>query len=376
MSIGVLLVTGGMTHQEGYAAGFRADPRARIVAVTDEADVDPPRARANRKLASDLGVPYIANLDDALGRADVQVVSITTEHHRQGRVSIRCAQAGKHLYLDKPLAGDLDQALRLEQIVNQRRLRSQMFTQVLFPPAQRARRVLASGAIGELRAVHADLLFAKGIADNQPVAPRKEHSSPKMFLLPDAKREMFNIAVYSLALVRWLSARKAFRSVRSVTGNYFLAANRLRDFEDFGVLAVNLDGGLTATISSGRTGWRSHAGSGHLRIKLIGSRGNAFLDGQAAHGEICSDRQDYWRLPAANPDDPQGFWASTDQKKTGAPEWFLPPLAPNIDQSAFLDCVEQQRDAEVTVADGVRILEALFAAYRSAATGELVRVAG
>lgn len=375
MAFGVLLVTGGMTHQEGYAAGFRADPRARIIAVSDEADVDARRAALNRKLAADLQVPYIPDLDDALGRSDVNLVSVTTEHHRQGRVSIRCAQAGKHVYLDKPLAGNLLEARQLEQIVKQRGLRSQMFTQVLFPPAQRARRLVASGTLGELRAVHADLLFAKGFADNQPVAPRRENPNPDMFLVPDAKREMFNIAVYSLALIRWLTGRKAFRSVRSVTGNYFLAANRVRDFEDFGILAVNLEGGVTATISSGRTGWRSHAGSGHLRTKLIGSRGNVFLDGQGAHGELCFDAQSYWRVPAVNPDDPQAFWASSDQKKTGAPEWFLPPLAPNIDQSGFLDALERGREAEVTVSDGVRILEALFAAYRSAATGELIAIA-
>lgn len=374
MAFGVLLVTGGMTHQEGYAAGFRADPRARIVAVSDEKDVDERRARLNRKLAADLGVPYIPDLDDALGRSDVHLASITTEHHRQGRVSIRCARAGKHVYLDKPLAGNLQEARELEQVVKQRGLRSQMFTQVLFPPAQRARRLLATGSVGELRAVHADLLFAKGLADQQPLAPRKENANPDMFLVPDAKREMFNIAVYSLALIRWLSGRKAFQSVRSVTGNYFLAANRARDFEDFGILAVNLEGGVTGTISSGRTGWRSHAGSGHMRTKLIGSRGNVFVDGQGAHGELCFDAQNYWRVPAMNPEDPQGFWASTDQKKTGAPEWFLPPLAPNIDQSGFLDCLERGREAEVTVSDGVRILEVLLAAYRSAASGELVRI--
>ncbi|MBL8179879.1 MAG: Gfo/Idh/MocA family oxidoreductase [Bryobacterales bacterium] len=374
MAFGVLLVTGAMTHQEGYAAGFRADPRAKVVAVSDEKDVDGRRAGLNRKLAGELGVPYIPDLDDALGRADVDLVSITTEHHRQGRVSIRCAQAGKHVYLDKPLAGNLEEARELERIVKRRGLRSQMFTQVLFPPAQRARRLVASGVLGELRAVHADLLFAKGFADNQPVRPRRENATPNLFLVPDAKREMFNIAVYSLALIRWLSGRKAFRSVRSVTGNYFLAENRVRDFEDFGILAVNLEGGLTATIASGRTGWRSHAGSGHLRTKLIGSRGNLFLDGQAARGELCFEGQTYWRVPAVNKDDPQAFWASSDQRKTGAPEWFLPPLAPNIDQSGFLDALERGREAEVTVSDGVRILEALFAAYRSASSGELVAI--
>jgi predicted dehydrogenase len=374
MALGVLLVTGGMTHQEGYAAGFRADPRAKIVGVSDERQVDERRAGLNRKLAADLGVPYLANLDDALGRSEVNLVSVTTEHHRQGRVSLACARAGKHVYLDKPLAGNLEEARQLEQEVKKRGLRSQMFTQVLFPPAQRARSLLASGAVGDLRAIHADMLFAKGFADGKPVAPRRESAKPDRFLVPDAKREMFNIAVYPLALVRWLAGRKAFRSVRAVTGNYFLAANRVRDFEDFGVLALNLEGGVTATISSGRTGWRSHAGSGHIRTKLVGSRGNLFLDGQAAHGEICGDGQEGWRVPAVNPQDPQGFWASTDQKKSGGPQWFLPPAAPNTDQSAFLDCIEQGREAEVTVSDGVRILEALLAAYRSSAGGVLAAI--
>jgi predicted dehydrogenase len=247
-----------------------------------------------------------------------------------------------------------------------------MFTHVLMSPAQRARRLLASGALGDVRAIHADLLFAKGHATARPIAPRKENPNPELFLVPDAKREMFNIAVYSLALIRWLTGRKAFRAVRAVTGNYFFDTNRARDFEDFGVLALNLEGGITATISSGRTGWQSHASSGHIRTRLVGSRGNAMVDGHAAHGEVCSAAQKYWRVPGVNPEDPMGFWASTDQKKTGSAEWFSAPGAPNTDQSAFLDCIERGGRAEVTITDGVRVLEAMLAAYRSAASGELV----
>ena len=55
---------------------------------------DKRRARLNRKLAADLGVPYIPNLDDALGRSDVHLVSVTTEHHRQGRYSPKRIQSG------------------------------------------------------------------------------------------------------------------------------------------------------------------------------------------------------------------------------------------------------------------------------------------
>ncbi|MFN7924324.1 MAG: Gfo/Idh/MocA family oxidoreductase [Bryobacteraceae bacterium] len=371
MPIGVLLVTGGMSHQEGYAAGFRADPRAKIAAVADERDVDERRARLNRKLAADLGVPYIADLDDALARADVQVVSITTEHHRQGRVTIRCAEAGKHLYVDKPLSGSLEDARRVEAIAKAKGLRTQMFTQVLFPPAQRARRMLASGRLGELRAIFTDLHFAKGYAGDFAVAPRKEREKPEMFLFPDAKREMFNIAVYSLAMIRWLAGRKSFRTVRAVTGNYFFEENKRRDFEDFGVLAVTLEGGVAATVSSGRTGWKSHPAGGHHRIRLVGSSASHFIDASAVRGEVQSARQTFWKTPAANPEDPMGFWASSDQRKTGATEWFAPGVAVNLDQSAFLDCVERGREAEVTVSDGVRVLEVLMAAYRSASRGEV-----
>jgi predicted dehydrogenase len=367
MAYGVLLVTGSMTHQEGYAAGFRADPRCRIIAVTDEANVGERRAELNRRMAEQLGVPLIPDLDQALARRDVDLVSICAEHDRQGRVAIRCAEAGKHIYIDKPLAGDLEQARRLEQMVTARRLKSQMFTHIGQPWTLRLRRALPQ--VGELRAIHNDLHFAKGYAAAFPPSRRKEHPRPERFLLPEAKREMFNIAVYSLALIRWLSGGKAFRSVRAVTGNYILEWNRRHDFEDFAVLAAVLEGGLTATISAGRTGWRSHPAAGHNRTRLFGTRAAVTVDAWDARGELCGDRLPHWSTPALNPEDPHGFWASTDQRKRGCPEWFLPPPPAKSDQSLFLDCLEQDRAAEVTVADGVRVLEALFAAYRSAASG-------
>src|SRR5689334_12535221 len=100
---GVLLVSGSHTHQENYAAAFAADPRCRLVAVTDEADVDPRRRELNERLAKTLNVPHVADLDQALRLCDVNLVSICAPPERRGRVAVRCAQAGKHLYLDKSL---------------------------------------------------------------------------------------------------------------------------------------------------------------------------------------------------------------------------------------------------------------------------------
>ncbi len=370
MPYGVLIVTGAMSHQENYALGFQQDKRCNVIAVTDEKDADERRVSLNEKLAVQLRVPYIPDLDAALARPGVDVVSICTEHHRQGRVAIRCAAAGKHIYIDKPVAGSLQEARQLEAIVRKNNLRSQMFTQVLLPPAQRARRMIESGSLGELRAIHHDLHFAKGYSKDLPLKPRKETSEPRMFLVPDAKREMFNIAVYSLTMFRWLTKRN-FRTVSAITANYFFENNRRRDYEDFGVLSLALEGGIVATISAGRTGWRSHPGGGNNRTKLVGSRGSAFIDGFATRAEITGGRQAFWKTPPENPADPAGFWASSDQRKSGAVEWAIAPATVS-DQSAFLDALDKGRDGEVSLSDGVHALEALFGAYRAAASGDVV----
>src|SRR5207302_198423 len=107
---GILLVTGSQTHQELYAADFAADPRCRLVAVTDERDVDDRRRELNERLARVLNIPHIPDLTQALARTDVDVASVCASPERRARIAVRCAEAGKHLYLDKPLAPRLDEA--------------------------------------------------------------------------------------------------------------------------------------------------------------------------------------------------------------------------------------------------------------------------
>ena len=159
---GVLLVTGSHTHQENYAAAFAADPRCRLVAVTDEPDIDRRRRELNERLAWALGVPYIADLAKALERKDVQVVSICAPPERRGRIAVRCAGAGKHLYLDKSLVPQLAEADALVAAVRKAGVRSHMFSFISQPWARAAKKLLDAGRLGKLLAIHADVFFAKG----------------------------------------------------------------------------------------------------------------------------------------------------------------------------------------------------------------------
>ncbi|MEO8494037.1 MAG: Gfo/Idh/MocA family oxidoreductase, partial [Planctomycetota bacterium] len=218
---GVLLVAGDHTHQPGYAEALMADDRCKLIGVVDEDDVPDSRRRLNQRLADRLGIPLLPSLASALARDDVHIVSVCAEPFRRGRIIVQAAQAGKHLYLDKPLAGSIKDADAIVAAVRESGVVAHMFTQVHWDPAQRVRAIVESGELGELVAVHCDVCFAKGHGGTADLSrARVEHETPTRFELPDSKRELTNVGVYPVAMLLWL-LRQNVKRVHGVTGNFF-----------------------------------------------------------------------------------------------------------------------------------------------------------
>jgi predicted dehydrogenase len=370
---GVLLVTGSHTHQENYAAAFAADRRCRIVAVTDEADVPPRRRELNERLADSLGVPYEPDLGKALARKDIDVVSICAPPERRGRIALRCAAAGKHVYLDKSLVPTLQQADALVAAVGKAGVRSHMFTLNTQAWAREARRLLAEKRLGALRAIHADVLFAKGRQGSARLgSARREEYPPERHQLVEAKRELDNVGVYPVALVRWLTGKK-FHTVYGVTANYFFEEHQRHNVEDFGLLSCTLEDGTPVTITAGRTGWTSHPAGGVTRLVLVGSERTAVGDANRPRLELSTDEPP-WVPPNVNPEDPMGFWVSTQDAVHLRPKQTWLPVTPPAasDASYFLDCLDAGRESEMSVAEAALTTEVLLAGYRSASRGEVV----
>lgn len=375
---GLLLVSGNRTHQENYGRALAADPRCKLIAVADEPDVHPLRAQLNAQLARELGVPYSADLKRALARDDVHVVSICAEPERRGRIAVQAAQAGKHLYLDKPHAASLDEAAHIAAAVRKAGVVCQMFSLVRSAPSLRVREALsaspkphagaAAGALGDLAAIHFDLFFAKGHTGSvEKLVPRRETAQPNNFEHPDAKRELFCIGVYPLVQLRWLLGRPAQR-VYCVSANYFFAEHQALDMEDHALLLLELEGGLVVSLACGRTGWRSHPSSGLNRTYLVGSKGVACVDAARPRLEVWADEVP-WAAPPRNPDDPMGFWTSTTQASGAKPKqsWLPLPGGDVSDFRYFLDCIEQGRQSDVSADVCSDVLRVLLAAYQSAA---------
>jgi predicted dehydrogenase len=370
---GILLVTGSHTHQENYGAAFAADKRCKVVAVTDEADVEGRRRELNERLARALGVPYLPDLIKALARADVHVVSICAPPERRGRIAIRCAEAGKHLYLDKSLVPKLQEADDLVAAVRKAGVRSHMYSFIPATWAREAKRLVEAGRLGKLVAIHADVFFAKGKNGTARLGSRrKEEFPPERHQLVEAKRELDNVGVYPISLVRWLTGRK-YRTVYAVTGNYFFQEHQKHNVEDFGLVSCTLEDGALVTISAGRYGWTAHPAAGINRLVLVGSERTVVVDANRPRLEVYTDEAP-WVAPNVNPADPMGFWTSTQEEVHVRPKrtWVPAAAAGQSDASYFIDCLEAGRDSEVTAAEAALTTEVLVAAYRSAATREVV----
>jgi predicted dehydrogenase len=370
---GILLVTGSHTHQENYAAAFAADKRCKIVAMTDEPDVDRRRLELNERLAETLGVPYVRDLAKALELLDVHAVSICAPPDRRGRIAVRCAEAGKHLYLDKSLVPKLAEADALVAAVGKAGVRSHMFSFITMPWAREAKKLLQDGRLGKLLALHADVFFAKGRTGTAKLGvPRQEESPPLRQQLVEAKRELDNVGVYPITLVRWLTGQR-FRTVYGITANYFFGEHQKHNVEDFGLLSCTLDDGTPVTITAGRYGWTTHPAGGINRLTLVGSARTVTIDANRPRLDVYTDETP-WVPPNVNPADPMGFWQSTQDEVHVRPKRTWVPITPAgaSDAGYFLDCLDANRDSEMPVAEAALATEVLLAAYQSAAQREVV----
>ena len=148
-------------------------------------------------------------------------------------------------------------------------------------------------------------------------------------------------------------------------------------WEDFGQMLLELEGGLVASISIGRTGWRSHPGGGLNRTFLIGTKGCALIDAHRPRVEVWGDVEP-WRPPERNPDDPMGMWAMPPGSPFSAkPRWSwlrAPSTSYVTDVSHFLDCIEMGKESVVSAEVAAAATEVLMASYRSTATHKTVTV--
>jgi scyllo-inositol 2-dehydrogenase (NAD+) len=198
----------------------RAVPGAQLVAV---ADSDAPRAS---QVAGELELDHSYDSIEALvERQDVQAVIIASSSKYHAHAIQVAAEAGKHVFCEKPMALTLEDADRALRAVAKARVQLQIGFMRRYDPAYAsARKRIETGEIGE------PVIFKSVGRDKEPPPHRFLQSNVNGTLFSDA-------AIHDFDLARWLMDDEVVE-VHSFGG--LLACPELADFGDIDTCLVNL----------------------------------------------------------------------------------------------------------------------------------------
>jgi phthalate 4,5-cis-dihydrodiol dehydrogenase len=128
----------------GHARAIAQTPGARLVAVFD---VDRDRADA---FAETHGCQAYTSSDEVLRRADVQLVMVALPNFLHEQATAEAASAGKHVFLEKPMADTLEECDRMLAAVERSGIHLLVaHSQRYFGSTVRAREILQSGELGQ-----------------------------------------------------------------------------------------------------------------------------------------------------------------------------------------------------------------------------------
>jgi predicted dehydrogenase len=150
-SVGILVLGAGFLGSQ-RAAAVAATPGARIVGIHD---VVPARAR---DVTSRHGGEVELSLEHALSRSDVDAVIVATPHADHFAQASAALEAGKHAFVEKPLATDPGDARHLALLADERRLRlATGLNHRDYPPVADALALARAGALGKVESVRAEI---------------------------------------------------------------------------------------------------------------------------------------------------------------------------------------------------------------------------
>ncbi len=317
-------------------AGRMGQVHARALAALLGVDllwVIDPRPEAARALAASLGAEASGDLQRALSDPRVGGVVVATPTPDHAATGAAVARAGKPLFLEKPIAQDLEAGRQLVRAVQEAGVPAQVGFQRRFDPAYlRAKSHLTQGRLGRL------WTFRAVGRDPGPIPLAFLRSSGGVFL---------DMAIHDLDTARWLMGEVA--EVRAIGGAVADPALAEYGLADTAVATLRFLSGALGTVE---VSWRNAYGY-EVRAEVVGERGKLSLEVDR------SPELNLYDATGGHFERPSGFEARFER-------------AYQAELAAFVDGIRRGAPLSPDPVDALASLELALAAQRALETGEAV----
>lgn len=239
-----------------HAQGIRDTEEAELIAVMDR---NPVKAE---KLASIYGGRVYADYEELLRQPDIDVVCICTPSGIHPEQTIQAAEAGKHVFVEKPMAIQLDDLQRMQQSCEQQGvLLATVFPRRMSPQARYAREVIRSGRLGRLSLCSA---YVKIYRDQAYYDSAGWRGTWEM----DGGGAMMNQGIHTVDLLQWLVG-----PVASLYGKS-KAVLRNIEVEDTAISLLQFKNGAMGLLEITTTAYQ---GQGQ-RLEIHGEKGTLVIE--------------------------------------------------------------------------------------------------
>jgi predicted dehydrogenase len=299
----------------------------------------------SRALAHEFEVAAEPDLDALLARPDIDAVIIATPHSCHLDQTVSAAAAGKHVFVEKPMARDVAECDAMITACRHAGVKLAVNKVLRFRDAPRAARAtVESGAIGEVRMMKARYSYAGSIISDKRWTHDREEGSP-----------FLNWGAHCADLFRWITGDEAVRAF-ALYGSF----RPTPPSDQTAMVEFNFARGALAQS------WMSFElpRPGLLPADtylIVGSRGMVELE---TFGQVRLGNEDGWRVVAEQPK----FDFLADPLNPNRLKGFAAQLAD------FVEAIVDEREPVVTGEDGRAAVEMVEAADRSAASRRSVPI--
>ena len=337
-------------HPRSYMLLFEAVPQTKAVAVVES------NAELREAFCHDFSVRGYSTLDDMLREQKPDIAAIFLPHADCPDAAIRCAEAGVHLMVEKPIAASADGAARIVRAAKRCGVKlTTGYCWRLHPVAREMERIMDSGALGKI--IGAEGRCAAG-------GLHRYIKGNAAWMLERARSgggPMLNLGVHWIDLFRWLLEDEVVEA-----SGQNVKVNTEYDIEDNTFAHLRFSGGAIASLDISYTVPDSFPHGRDLYVAVRGTTGvlswAPAYEGERDELFVCSDHPSF----SGSPRRTQQFELEPGRGYSG----FL-----GIQYvRAFVDSILNDTTPPITGEEAVAALKVVEAVYRSAAEKRWVEV--
>ncbi len=309
---------------------------------------------------------------DVIKAGDVDIVHISTPNQLHFRALSAALEAGKHIYIDKPVTANLQEADQIATVLAQYQGTAQVVFQYRFFPATlRAKELVDEGFLGPITHFRAAYLHSGSVEPNKPVNWKSTAAAGGGVIR--------DLGSHVLDLLTWLIG--PFQAVNCTSRIWAAQRPRLDepgvmmdiDVEDAALMLLRAADGAIGAVEASKiaTGtedelrFEIHGRHGALRFNLMEPNTLEIYDARLSEG-VGGGRRGWQRIAAGQKYPPPGG-------KFPNPKFSIGWMRSHIHcLYAFLKSIVEGTEAHPSLAEGIHLQRVLEAVRASAEMGSWV----